>query len=241
MDTPTTPVLVTSPSRTREYLGDLYAGALTWNRYFQWALAVAGLLIVGQQVQIYRLHDQAAHVTPVFVRIDELGRHDIVNYDAATESRPRAHEIRTDLRRFTRLYFSRFRSVVTRDFHESLFFLNDALGEEAMRVTKAKEIDPFFASLAADEVDIDNVNVKLTELSTPPYKAEIAFDKLFYQTGTRQLRKPADTYILHVEFTLQPPNNEWLKVNPLGVRISAMRLEPVFKPDTKPETIAQSR
>jgi hypothetical protein len=235
-----TPELVTTPVTVRGYLGDLYARALTWNRYFQWALGVAGAIIVGQQVHIYQLSERAAHAKVVFVRIDDLARHDIINYDEATESRPRAQESRSDLRRFARLYYSRFRSVVSRDFHESLYFLNLPLQEEAMRVTKAKDIDPFNASLTADEVDIANVNVKLTNLSTLPYRAEIAFDKLFYQTGTRQLRKPADTFILHVEFELQPPSDELLKVNALGLRITNMRLEPVFKPDTKPEAIAQS-
>jgi hypothetical protein len=232
-----TPGLVTTPTTVRGYLGDLYAGALTWNTYLARALAVAGVIIVGQQFHIFRLSERVGHLKPVFIRIDELGRHDLVSYDEATESRPRAHEIRTDLRTFARMYFSRFRSVVSRDFHESLYFLADTLQEEAMRVTKVKEIDPFNASLTADEVDIENVNVKLTELSTPPYKAEIAFDKLFYQTGTRQLRKPAETFVLHVAFELQTSiPSEYLKVNPLGLRITNMRLEPVFKPDT----VAQS-
>ena len=109
-----------TPLNARGYLGDLYAGALTWNTYLARALAVACVLIVGQQVQIYRLTERASQVKPVFVRIDELGRHELVSYDEATEARPREHELRTALRTFVVGHFSRMRSVVTRDFRVSV-------------------------------------------------------------------------------------------------------------------------
>jgi type IV secretory pathway TrbF-like protein len=214
----------------RDGLIDVYANALSWNTYLAGALALAGVIIVGQQVQIYRLTERASQVKPVFVRIDELGRHDLVSYDEATQARPREHELRTALRTFVVGHFSRMRSVVTRDFHESLYFLKPALQEDAMRETK-KDIDAFLSSLSAEEVDIVVRNVKLVDLEKSPYTAEVAFDKLFYQTGTRQLRKPAETYTLHLSFELADAiAAEYLQVNPLGLRITKMRLEQAFKP-----------
>lgn len=219
------------PLNVRGYLGDLYAGALTWNTYLARALAVAGVIIAGQQVQIYRLTERASQVKPIFVRIDELGRHDLVSYDEATEARPREHELRTALRTFVVGHFSRMRSVVTRDFHESLYFLKPALQEDAMRETK-KDIDAFLSSLSAEEIDIVVRNVKLIQLEQSPYTAEVVFDKLFYQTGTRQQRKPAETYTLHVSFELALAiASEYLQINPLGLRITKLRLEQAFKPD----------
>ena len=53
-----------------------------------------------------------------------------------------------------------------------------------MRDTK-KEIDAFNASLAADEIDIERAERQAHRLDSTPYKAEVAFDKVFYQTGTR--------------------------------------------------------
>jgi hypothetical protein len=219
-----------APMNTRGYLGDLYARALTWNRYFQRALGLAALLIIGQQVQIFRLTERLSVTTPVFVRVDELGRHDILNYEDATDGKPRANELRTALRTFTRLHFSRTRSTVSRDFHESLYFLKDGLADEAMRVTKVKEIDPFNASVSADEIEIENINPKLTQLDTSPYHAEIAFDKVFYQTGTRLVHRPSETFVLYLTFELLKDSpNEYLQINPWHIRISAMRLEPAFK------------
>src|SRR6478672_9359542 len=176
--------LVTSPLTVREQYGEIYAGALTWNRYFKWALAVAGLIMVGLVVVIVRLQAQVAAVKPVFIRIDELGRHDVLTYAEATTPNPRDHELRTALRTFVVAHFSRLRSVVTRDFHESLYFLTPNLQDEAMRETK-KDVDVFLSSLSAEEVDIVVRNVKLIELDRWPHTAEVVFDKQFYQTGTR--------------------------------------------------------
>jgi type IV secretory pathway TrbF-like protein len=224
-----TPDVVAKPLTTRGYLGELYAGALTWNTYFKRAGLVLLVIIAGQQVQIYRLNERLATVKPVFVRIDELGRHDLVSYDEATESKPRAHELRTALRTFVVKHFSLMRSVVTRDFKESLYFLKPTLQDVAMRDTR-KQVDAFNASLAADEIDINVLNVKLTDIDTPPYKAEVVFDKVFYQTGTRIVRKPNETFTLHLSFELQDASaTEYLEINPLGLRITAMRLEQAFR------------
>jgi hypothetical protein len=224
-----TPDVDTKPLTVRGYLGDLYAGALTWNTYFKRAAAVAACIIIGQQFQIYRLNERLATVKPVFVRIDELGRHDLVSYDEATESKPRAHEIRTALRTFVRMHFGRMRSVVTRDFKESLYFLKTTLQDDAMRETK-KELDAFHASLSADEIEINVLNTKLTELEQHPFKAEVVFDKVFYETGTRIVRKPNETFTVHLSFEVQDASaNEYLQVNPLGLRITSMRLEQAYR------------
>lgn len=213
----------------REYLGELYAGALTWNFRLTVALAVVSLVAIGEGVQIGRLTERIGRVTPVFVRIDELGRHDVISYDEATESRPREHEIRTALRTFVVGHFSRMRSVVTRDFHESLYFLKPALQADAMRDTK-KDIDTFLGSLSADEVDIVVRNVKLVNLERAPYAAEVVFDQVRYQPGTKQAHGAPETFTLHLTFELQDSiAAEYLKVNPLGLRITKLRLEQAFK------------
>jgi len=221
-----TPLL--APLTVREQYGAIYAGALTWNRYFQWALAGAGVIILGLVLVIVRLQAQVAAVKPVFIRIDALGRSDVLTYAEATTPNPRDHELRTALRTFVVAHFSRLRSVVTRDFHESLYFLSPPLQDEAMRDTK-KEIDAFLANSSADEVDIVVRNVKLIELDAWPHTAEVVFDAQRYQTGTRQRRQAADTYTLHVAFELAETSpSAYLPVNPLGLRITKMRLEQAF-------------
>jgi hypothetical protein len=224
--TNTPPVL--APLGVRERYSAIYAGALTWNRYLQWSLAGAGLIIAGLVLVIFRLQAQVAMVKPVFIRIDELGRHDVLTYAEATTPNPRDHELRTAFRTFVVAHFSRMRSVVTRDFHESLYFLTPTLQDQAMRDTK-KDIDAFLSSLQADEIDIVVRNVKLIELDAWPHTAEVVFDKQFYLAGTRQVRKPAETYTLHLAFDLADASpNEYLQVNPLGLRIAKMRLEQAF-------------
>jgi len=57
-------------------------------------------------------------------------------------------------------------------------------------------METFLTNSSADETDIDVKNVTFAELSKPPYKAAVDFDKRLYTAGTRQgtqarnLRRP---------------------------------------------------
>jgi hypothetical protein len=214
----------------RGYLGDLYATALTWNRYFQWALAFAGVLVCYQQFRIATLEDRLAHQPPVFIRIDDLNRHEVIPNAQVTAPNPREKEIRTDIRAFVVKHYGRLRGAVTRDFHESQYFLAPALQDAAQETIRKDLVE--LARAGADEVNIEVRDTKIIQLDQLPYRAEVTFDKQYFQAGTRRFSKPPETYNLHVNFELADVSTwttDYLQFNPLGVWITNLRLEPVYK------------
>jgi len=229
MSTPT-PTPTPSSISVRGYLGDLYATALVWNRYFQWALAFAGVVIVGQQIHIYRQAERLAHRDVVYIRVDDLGRHDVLDPGQITAPHPKEHEIRTDLGAFAVKYYSRLRGVVTRDFHDAEYFLAPALQREA-RDTIRKDLTDL-AKAGADEINIEIRDVKITQMDQLPYRAEVPLEKQYLQPGTKRLTKPSEMFTLMLTFEFADTKAwtiDYLQVNPRGIVVTSQRLQPVFK------------
>ena len=63
-----------------------------------------------------------AHIKPLVVRIDEVGRAEAVAYDA-TRYKPQPPELRYFLTQFVVKHFSRIRATVQREYPDSLLFL----------------------------------------------------------------------------------------------------------------------
>ena len=87
----------------------------------------------------------------------------------------------------------------------------------------------FLANASADEVDIAIQNVSLSELTKPPYKASISFQKVLYTPGTRTERA-RQSYVAQVDFVLRDHvPNEFVRVNPLGLQVSYFRVDQAFE------------
>jgi type IV secretory pathway component VirB8 len=82
---------------------------------------------------------------------------------------------------------------------------------------------------SVDEVDIAIQNVSLSELTKPPYKASITFQKVLYTPGTRAERA-RQSYVAQVDFDMRDHvPNEFVRVNPLGLQISYFRVDQAFE------------
>ena len=87
----------------------------------------------------------------------------------------------------------------------------------------------FMANASADEIDVVVQNVSLTELSKPPYKATVTFQKVSYTSGTRTERA-RQTYVAQVDFGVRDHvPNEFVRVNPLGLQVSYFRVDQAFE------------
>jgi hypothetical protein len=127
------------------------------------------------------------------------------------------------------MHFSRLRATVQRDFPDSLFFLAPALADTTIATNDhTREIELFLTNPSADDVDVSVKNVTLTELTAPPYRAAIDFEKSYYSQGTRQERKH-ETYVAQVQFNLRDAvPNAFIRVNPLGMQITNFRVDQAF-------------
>ena len=91
-----------------------------------------------------------------------------------------------------------------------------------------REIELFLTNPSAEDVDVTVRNVTLTELTAPPYRAAIDFEKSYYSHGTRQERKH-ETYVAQVQFALRDEvPNAFIRVNPLGMQITNFRVDQAF-------------
>jgi type IV secretory pathway TrbF-like protein len=217
-----------TPENARRQFVELYGAPLLLNRYLKIALVLTVLLAASLIALNFRTQARYANLKPLVIRINDVGRAEAVEYDATTY-RPQAPELRYFLTRFVVTHFSRLRATVQRDYPDSLFFLAPALADATIATNDhTREIELLLTNPSADDVDVTVKNVTLTELTAPPYRAVIDFEKSYYSQGTRQERKH-ETYVAQVQFTLRDAvPNAFIRVNPLGMQITNFRVDQAF-------------
>src|ERR1700748_172000 len=94
---------------------ELYGSALVMNTYLKIALVLVSLVAVGLVALNFHTVAKYAHVKPLIIRIDEVGRAEPVQYDASVYQ-PQAPELRYFLTQFIVKHFSRLRATVQREY-----------------------------------------------------------------------------------------------------------------------------
>lgn len=218
----------TLESAKRQFV-ELYGSSLVMNTYLKIALVLVSLVALGLLALNFHTAAKYAHVKPLVIRIDDVGRAEAVQYDA-TAYQPQPPELRYFLTQFIVKHFSRLRATVQREYPDSLFFLEPALADATIAQNEqSRVLETFLTNPSADEVDIVVQNVSLTELTKPPYKASVSFQKVLYTPGTRHERT-RQTLIAQVDFVLREHvPNEFVRVNPLGLQISYFRVDQAFE------------
>ena len=218
----------TLESAKRQFV-ELYGSALVMNTYLKIALVLVSLIALGLLALNFHTASKYSEVKPLVVRIDEVGRAEAVQYDA-TAYQPQPPELRYFLSQFVVKHFSRIRATVQREYPDSLFFLEPALADATIAHNdQSRALEQFLTTASADEVDVVVQNVSLSELTTPPYKAAITFQKVFYTPGTRYERA-RQTHIAQVDFVIRGHvPNEFIRVNPLGLQVAYFRVDQAFE------------
>lgn len=218
----------TLESAKRQFV-ELYGSALVLNTYLKIALVLVSLValgLIGLNIHTARRY---ADVKPLVIRIDQVGRAEAVAYDASRYA-PQAPELRYFLTQFVVKHFSRIRSTVQREYPDSLLFLEPALADATIAADdRGRTLEQFLTNPSADEIDVVVQNVSLSELATPPYKAVVAFQKVFYAPGTRHERN-RETHVAQVTFTMRDRvPNALIPVNPLGLQVGYFRVDQAFE------------
>src|SRR6266850_157200 len=157
-----------TPENAKRQFVELYRAPLLLNRYLKIALALTILLAASLVVLNFRTQSRYAHLKPLIIRIDDVGRAEAVDYDATTY-RPQAPELRYFLTRFVVTHFSRLHATVQRDYPDSLFFLAPALADVTIASNdQTRVLEAFLTNPSADDIDVTVKNVTLTELTAAP-------------------------------------------------------------------------
>jgi type IV secretion system protein VirB5 len=208
---------------------ELYGSALVMNTHLKIALVLVSLIALGLLALNVHTAARAAQVKPLVIRIDEVGRAEAVQYDA-TRYQPQAPELRYFLTQFVVKHFSRIRATVQREYPDSLFFLEPAVADATIAQNdQSRALETFLTNPAADEIDVIVQNVSLSQLTAPPYKAAVTFQKVYYTAGMRTERS-RETYVAQIDFGLREHvPNEFVRVNPLGLQIAYFRVDQAFE------------
>ena len=202
----------------------IHGSPLVLNAWLKLGLAVAIAFGVAGWVFAFRAQNAAAHVKPLVVRIDAVGRADAVAYDAATWT-PQESELRYFLTRFLELHLSRMRATIRRDFPSSLFFVPERDWSNHMRT-----VETVLNDQTKDDVEVHVDNIAFTDLSAEPFKVSADLEQTTYGRGTRNvLSKRRATATL--TFTILPATvvpNAYQKVNPFGLQITQLRVDEAF-------------
>jgi type IV secretory pathway TrbF-like protein len=216
-------------SARRQYV-ELFGSALVMNTYLKIALVCVCLIASGLLLLNFRTLRKYEQVKPLVIRIDEVGRAQAVQYDALTY-RPegQAPELKYFLIQFVTKHFGRMRSTVKRNHAESLYFLNAELAEATIAENQRHQTIETFLTDTSDEIEINVRNVALEELRTPPYRASVDFEKVYYAVGNRQERA-RELCVAQILFVLrdQVPNG-LIPVNPLGLTVTYVRVDQAFR------------
>lgn len=208
---------------------ELYGAALVHNTHLRIALVLVSVVAAGLLGLNFYTAQRAADVKPLVIRIDDVGRAEAVAYDA-TRYLPQPPELRYFLSQFVVKHFGRIRATVQREYPDSLLFLDPSLADATIaQHDRSRSLEAFLLNPSADEIDVVVQNVSLSELTTPPYKAAITFQQVFYSTGTRHERD-RETHVAQVDFVLRDRvPNAFVRVNPLGLQVTYFRVDQAFE------------
>jgi VirB8 protein. len=209
-----------------------YGKALQLNTWLLCGVALLAGLNVVAGAAVWKLSTALANQPLRIVKMDELGRTSAIHFDTTASLAPAERErvLRSELSKFAVLHFSRVRSTIQQDYPASLFFLEPRLAEASISAnSQARVIETFLADGAREDELAIVKNVTFQELSATPYRAGIDFDTVFTNAATHRESK-REHFTAQVAFELlSDVPNEYVKNNPLGVRVVQLRIDKAFQ------------
>ena len=155
---------------------------------------------------------------PLFVRVDELGRAEVVDYQALQfDKNPTSPVTKFFLARFMRDHYERRRGGVREAWTRSLYFLTQELAQSAS-ATDAENI----AGQSA-EIVMEGLTLRITPSEQAPFTA-IATYTLIYQRRGTELGRELWTTEIRFHFLDGVPS-EYVLVNPIGLSVSYLRAD----------------
>jgi type IV secretory pathway TrbF-like protein len=205
---------------------EYYGSTLTTNTALKAALLCAFVVIAMLSWNTIRLSQIAAHVKPLIIRVNEVGRADALAYQDFTY-KPQAPEIRYFLTQFVSGYYSRNHKTVAQQYVNSLYFLDRVFFSAIDSQDRRTQWLPKFLRSATDDCDVVVNNVVIEDLKTQPYRARVEFTKVF--TGTAGAETKRENWAAEFVFRINPDvPNALITHNPLGLAITYFREDQAF-------------
>ena len=205
-----------------------YGSTLVMNTYLKVALLLVSLVALGLIGLNVRTEQTLRHFKPLVIRIDDVGRATAVTYGSFAYQ-PQAPELKYFLVQFVTDHDSRVRATIRDRYARSLYFLDGRLANATMDAGRAHDVVAAFLANPVEETEIVVKNVVLEDLSHPPFRASVEFEKVFYSPADHVERR-REAYVAHVWFVVKDSvPNAWIPVNPLGLTITDFREDQAFR------------
>ena len=206
---------------------EIWAELISTNRYLKIALGAMSAACLGLMLLCWRTYDRFEHLSPLVVRIDEVGRAEAVDYEAAAYRPDVAKpEVKYFLRRFLVLHRERRRHAALERWKSSLLYLDRSLAGRLLAEQETSGELVRFLSGESPEIDIEIDSVQVQPSREEPYRARIDFTETLREPGGGSRSQRRWTSEFEFRFVPNPPR-ELLAVNPLGLAITYFRSDRV--------------
>jgi len=217
----------------REKFLEAYAEPVVLNSYLRLAVLVLAVGVVSLAYVAIRTNAAMRAAKPLVVRINDVGRAEVVNYGAFAYQ-PQEADNRYFLSQWAQLFYGRNRFTVQKDFTKALLFLNgDIQGAIIEQSKKSKTMETFLTDPSAPNIDVEIKNVAIEDLRKAPYRARIEFQKIYSSPiDHTELKRERWTANVVYIFRDQVPN-DMLLINPLGMTITYFHQDQAFEAESK--------
>lgn len=215
--------------KAQEAYAEIWAEVLATNRYLKLALGALALLCVGLLLLCWRTFDRFEHLAPLVLRIDEVGRAEVVDYVAASYRPDVAKpEVKYFLRRFLLLHRERRGGMALETWKQSLLFLDGPLARRLLAEQEATNELVRFMSGEGPEIEVELGAVQVQPSREEPYLARMDFTEIRRDVTGRELDRTRWTSEFEFRFLPKPPQ-ELLSVNPIGLSITYFRSDRIVE------------
>ena len=201
----------------REY-AEAWAAHASAARTLRWI--VGALILVLFVTSIGWVRSASHEPQPLFVRVDDVGRAEVVNYQALQfDKNPVSPVTKFFLARFIRDHHERRRGGVREAWTRSLYFLTSELAQTA----SASDSENIAAVIAgqSSEIVMQDLTLRITPSELPPFTAIATYTLIYQRRGTELGRELWSTE-LRFHFLDGVPS-EYVLVNPIGLSVSYLR------------------
>ena len=215
--------------RAQEAYAEIWAEVLATNRYLKLALGALALLCVGLLLLCWRTFDRFEHLAPLVLRIDEVGRAEVVDYQAAAYRPDVAKpEVKYFLRRFLLLHRERRRGMALEAWKQSLLFLDGPLARRLLSEQESSKELARFMSGEGPEIEVELGAVQVQPSREEPYLGRMDFTEIRRDVTGRELDRTRWTSEFEFRFLPKPPQ-ELLLVNPIGLSVTYFRSDRIVE------------
>jgi type IV secretory pathway TrbF-like protein len=205
---------------------EYYGSTLTTNTALKITVLILAVVIAVLAWALSRAASATAHVKPLIIRVNEVGRAEALAYQDFVY-KPQAPEIRDFLTQFVIGYYSRNHKIVAQQYVNSLYFQDRALFSAIDARDRKSQWLPKFLTSAGDDIDVAVNNVVIEDLQTQPYRARVEFTKIFSNSSGLEIRR--ERWAAEFVFRINPDiPNELILHNPLGIAITYFREDQAF-------------